>query len=129
MSTEGVLGAAWLPTDGYLDPSGLTQALAAGARQRGVRIRPRTRVTAIGVDGGRVTGVETDAGPIDAEIVVNAGGMFAPEIGPMAGVTVPVIPFAHQYLVTEPIAGVTPDLPQLRDPDNLVYFRPEVAGW
>ena len=128
MSTDGVLGAAWLPTDGYLDPSGLTQALAAGARQRGVTIRPRTRVTGIAVDDGRVHGVETDAGPIRSEIVVNAGGMFAPEIGDMAGVTVPVIPFAHQYLVTEPIDGVTPDLPQLRDPDNLVYFRPEVAG-
>ena len=64
MSTDGVLGAAWLPTDGYLDPSGLTQALAAGARQRGVTILPRTRVSAIGVERGRVTGVETDAGPI-----------------------------------------------------------------
>jgi glycine cleavage system aminomethyltransferase T/glycine/D-amino acid oxidase-like deaminating enzyme len=128
MSTEGVLGAAWLPTDGYLDPSGLTQALAAGARQRGVDIRTRTRLTAITVGDGRVHGVETDAGPIQAEVVVNAAGMFAPEIGALAGVTVPIMPFAHQYLVTEPIEGVTPDLPQLRDPDHLVYFRPEVAG-
>ena len=128
MSTEGVLGAAWLPTDGYLDPSGLTQALAAGARQRGVDIRTRTRVTAITVENGRVHGVETDAGPIQAEVVVNAAGMFAPEVGRLAGVAVPIIPFAHQYLVTEPVEGVTPDLPQLRDPDHLVYFRPEVAG-
>jgi 4-methylaminobutanoate oxidase (formaldehyde-forming) len=72
--------------------------------------------------------VETDGGPIQAEVVVNAGGMFAPELGRLVGVTVPIVPFAHQYLVTEPIEGVTPDLPQLRDPDNLVYFRPEVAG-
>ncbi len=128
MSTDGVLGAAWLPTDGYLDPSGLTQALAAGARQRGVSIRVRTRVTGIAVERGHVTGVETEQGPIRCEVVVNAGGMFAPEIGAMANVTVPSIPFAHQYLVTEPIAGVTADLPQLRDPDNQVYFRPEVAG-
>jgi 4-methylaminobutanoate oxidase (formaldehyde-forming) len=128
MSVDGVLGAAWLPTDGYLDPSGLTQALAAGARRAGVAIRPRTRVTGITVRDGRVVGVETDAGSIGAEVVVNAGGMFAPEIGAMAGATVPVIPFARQYLVNEPIPGVTPDLPQLRDPDNLVYFRPEVAG-
>jgi len=128
MSIDGVLGAAWLPTDGYLDPSGLTQALAAGARQSGVSIRPRTRVTGIAVERGHVTGVETEHGPIACEVVVNAGGMFAPEIGAMANVTVPSIPFAHQYLVTEPIAGVTADLPQLRDPDNLVYFRPEVAG-
>jgi 4-methylaminobutanoate oxidase (formaldehyde-forming) len=128
MSTEGVLGAAWLPTDGYLDPTGLTMAFAGGARQRGVTIRERTRVTGITVERGRVTGVETEAGPIACEVVVNAAGMFAPEIGRMAGVTVPAIPMAHQYLITEPIEGVHPDLPQLRDPDNLVYFRPEVAG-
>ncbi|MGH2483425.1 MAG: GcvT family protein [Candidatus Limnocylindria bacterium] len=128
MSIDGVLGAAWLPTDGYLDPSGLTQALAAGARQSGVSIRPRTRVTGIAVERGHVTGVDTEHGPLACEVVVNAGGMFAPEIGAMANVNVPSIPFAHQYLVTEPIAGVTADLPQLRDPDNLVYFRPEVAG-
>ncbi|MGH2463547.1 MAG: GcvT family protein [Candidatus Limnocylindria bacterium] len=128
MSTEGVLGGAWLPTDGYLDPSGLTQALAAGARQRGVSVQPRTRVTGISVERGHVTGVQTEHGPIRCEVVVNAGGIFAPEIGRLANVTVPSIPFAHQYLVTEPIAGVTADLPQLRDPDHLVYFRPEVAG-
>jgi glycine cleavage system aminomethyltransferase T/glycine/D-amino acid oxidase-like deaminating enzyme len=128
MVTDGVLGAAWLPTDGYLDPSGLTQALTAGARSRGAAILPRTRVTGIGVEGGRVTSVTTERGEIGTEVVVNAGGMFAPEIGRMAGITVPIIPFAHQYLVTEPIDGVSPDLPQLRDPDNLVYFRPEVRG-
>ncbi|MDP9271657.1 MAG: FAD-dependent oxidoreductase [Chloroflexota bacterium] len=128
MSTDGVLGAAWLPTDGYLDPSGLTQALAAGARAKGATILPRTRVTGISIQAGRVTGVETDRGPIRAEVVVNAAGMFGGEIGRMAGVTVPIIPMAHQYLVTEPVEGVTPDLPQLRDPDNLVYFRPEVRG-
>jgi glycine cleavage system aminomethyltransferase T/glycine/D-amino acid oxidase-like deaminating enzyme len=128
MVTAGVLGAAWLPTDGYLDPSGLTQALAAGARSRGATILPRTGVTGIGVEGGRVIGVETEAGNIGAEVVVNAGGMFAPQIGRMAGITVPIIPFAHQYLVTEPIDGVSADLPQLRDPDNLVYYRPEVRG-
>ena len=61
--------------------------------------------------------------------MVNAAGMFAPEVGRLAGVTVPVIPFAHQYLVTEAVDGVHPDLPQLRDPDNLVYFRPEVRAW
>ena len=128
MVTDGVLGAAWLPTDGYLDPSGLTQALAAGARARGATILPRTRVTGITVVRGRVTEVETERGTIRTDVIVNAGGMFAPEIGRLAGITVPIIPFAHQYLVTEAIEGVAPDLPQLRDPDNLVYFRPEVRG-
>jgi len=132
MSTDGVLGAAWLPTDGWLDPSGLAQALAAGARARGVQIRQHTRVVAVGVAGGRVTGVEMEhrgeRSTIEADVVVNAGGMFAPEIGRLAGVTVPIVPMAHQYLFTNAIEGVHPGLPALRDPDNLCYFREEVGG-
>jgi glycine cleavage system aminomethyltransferase T/glycine/D-amino acid oxidase-like deaminating enzyme len=128
MSSDGVLGAAWLPTDGWLDPSGLTRAMAAGARRRGASILPHTRVTGLRVERGRVTGVETERGPIQTEVVVDAAGMAASEVGRMAGVTIPIVPMAHQYLVTEPVAGVTPELPQLRDPDNLVYFRPEVRG-
>ena len=128
MSTDGVLGAAWLPTDGWLDPSGLTRALAAGARKRGATILPHTRVTGILLAGGRVSGVQTELGLIQTELVVNAAGVAAPELGHMAGVTIPIVPMAHQYLVTEAVEGVTPELPQLRDPDHLVYFRPEVRG-
>lgn len=139
MSTDGVVGGVWLPTDGWLDPTGLATAFAAGARSRGASIRTGTCVVAIGVDAGaptrrtpRVTGVtvETAGGreEIRADVVVNAGGMFAPEIGRLAGVTVPLIPMAHQYLFTEPMEGVHAGLPQLRDPDNLVYFREEVGG-
>ena len=132
MSTEGVLGAVHLPTDGWLDPSGLAGALAAGARKHGATIRPHTRVVAIGAERGRATGVTVEhrgeREEIAADVVVNAGGMFAPEIGRMVGVTVPLIPIAHQYLFTEAIDRVHPGLPQLRDPDNLVYFREEVGG-
>jgi glycine cleavage system aminomethyltransferase T/glycine/D-amino acid oxidase-like deaminating enzyme len=132
MSTDGVLGAVYLPTDGWLDPSGLALALAAGARARGVRIRTHTRVVAIGTHRGRVKGVtvehDGERSEIEADVVVNAGGIFAPEIGRMAGVTVPIIPMAHEYVFTEPIDGVHGGLPQLRDPDNLVYFREEVGG-
>jgi 4-methylaminobutanoate oxidase (formaldehyde-forming) len=125
---EGVLGAVFLPTDGWLDPSNLAFALAAGAKARGARILTEHRVTGISVDGGRVRGVVTDRGEIRADVVVNAGGMFAPEIGRLAGVTVPIIPMAHQYLLTKPISGVRADFPTMRDPDNLVYFREEVGG-
>ena len=132
MSTHGVLGGVWLPTDGWLDPSGLAHALAAGARQRGATIRTHSRVVAIGTERGRVTGVtvehQGEREEIRADVVVNAGGMFAPEIGAMVGVKVPLIPMAHQYLFTERMEGVHPGLPQLRDPDNLVYFREEVGG-
>jgi 4-methylaminobutanoate oxidase (formaldehyde-forming) len=126
---SGVLGAAFLPTDGYLDPSGLALALAEGARRRGAKIRTGARVSAVDVRDGRVRGVVTDEhGPIEADVVVNAGGMFAHQLGRMAGVEVPVVPFGHQYLLTEPIEGVTAELPTMRDPDRLVYFRPEAGG-
>ncbi|MEW5989882.1 MAG: FAD-dependent oxidoreductase [Chloroflexota bacterium] len=133
MTTDGVLGAVWLPTDGWLDPSGLAMALAAGARARGAQVRQHTRAVGIGVERGRVTGVEVELRDgsresIAADVVVNAGGMFAPEIGRLAGVTVPIIPMAHQYLFTHAIEGVHPGLPTMRDPDNLCYFREEVGG-
>jgi glycine cleavage system aminomethyltransferase T/glycine/D-amino acid oxidase-like deaminating enzyme len=128
MDPSGVVGAVYLPTDGWLDPSNLAHALAAGARARGARILTDHRVTAIDVERGRVRGVTTDGGIFKADVVVNAGGMFAPEIGRLAGVTVPIISMAHQYLLTKPIAGVEPGLPTMRDPDNLVYYREEVGG-
>jgi len=125
----GVLGAAYLPTDGYLDPSGLTMALAAGARRRGAAIRAAARVTGIDVERGHVRGVRlADGSGVRTDVVVDAGGIYANELGRMAGVEVPVVPFAHQYVLTAPLDGVRPDLPTLRDPDRLVYFRPEAGG-
>ncbi len=105
MSTDGVLGAAWLPTDGYLDPSQLTFALAEGAREGGVQIFTNTRVT--GIEQGRV---RTERGDIDAEVVVIAGGMFSAELGRLAGVRIPVVPMSHEYIVTQPFRE--------RDPQN-----------
>ncbi|PRX62781.1 4-methylaminobutanoate oxidase (formaldehyde-forming) [Nonomuraea fuscirosea] len=127
MDPEGVVGAAYLPTDGQIDPSQLCYALATRAREGGARLRTRTRVLGVRTAGGRVTGVRTDQGDIDCEIVVNCGGMFAAEIGRMAGVRVPIVPMSHQYVVTDAFhdhAG----LPTLRDPDLLVYYRQEVQG-
>ena len=129
MSTGGVLGAAFLPRDGYLDPSQLTFALADGARHYGAEISTRTRVTAIERDArGRVCRVVTDKGEIETEVVVDAAGMAAPDVAKLVGVTVPIIPMAHQYLITEPFEPALAPLPTLRDPDNLVYWRTEVGG-
>jgi 4-methylaminobutanoate oxidase (formaldehyde-forming) len=133
MVEDGVRCASYLPTDGYLDPSQLTYALAEGARNGGAQIFTHSRVTGIDVADGRVRGVQTEWGPIEAEIVVNAGGMFAAELGRMAGVRVPIVPFAHEYLVTQPFrergaAGEIEHLPTLRDPDLLIYFREEGGG-
>jgi len=125
---QGIEGAAFLPTDGDLDPSGLTFALVEGARRRGAEIRTGVRVTGIDVKRGRVHGVRTDHGDLRTGIVVNAGGMYANQLGRMAGVEVPVVPFAHEYLLTKPIEGVRPGLPSMRDPDRLVYFRGEAGG-
>ncbi len=127
LTTDGVLGAAYIPTDGYVDPSQLTFALAEGARRRGAEINTGTRVVGIGVRNGRVVSVETDRGAIETEIVVNAGGMYAREIGELAGVNVPIVPMAHEYLVTKP-AGLPLEMPTMRDPSLLVYFRPESGG-
>jgi glycine cleavage system aminomethyltransferase T/glycine/D-amino acid oxidase-like deaminating enzyme len=135
MVTDGVRCASYLPTDGYLDPSQLTYALAEGAREGGVQIFTHTRVTGIDVVDGRVKGVQTEWGSVEAEVVVDAGGMYAAEIARMAGVRVPVVPFAHEYLVTQPFReraraadGEFIHLPTLRDPDLLIYFREEGAG-
>ena len=127
MSLDGVLGAAFLPTDGYIDPSQLTYALAEGARRRGAEIEQQTRVTGIRTRRGRVEAVETDKGEIETEVVVDAGGMYAREIGALAGVNVPIVPMAHEYLVTKP-SGLPLDMPTMRDPSLLVYFRPESGG-
>ena len=127
MTTDGVIGAAYLPTDGYIDPSQLTYALVEGARRRGAEVCEETRVTAIELADGGVRRVVTDKGDIATELVVNAGGMFAPEIGRMAGVNVPLIPFAHEYLITRP-SGLPLDMPTMRDPSLLVYYRPESGG-
>src|SRR6188508_1262146 len=129
MATDEVVGAAWLPTDGYIDPAQLTYALADGARRGGCRVFTSTRVTGLAVEHGRVRRVATERGPIEAEVVVNAGGMYASEIGRMAGVRVPVIPMSHQYVVTQPFrerGGRR--LPTLRDPDLLVYYREDGEG-
>ena len=131
MSTERVLGATYLATDGYLDPSRLAYGLATSARRNGVTIRTHTRVLGIDVDAGAVTRVRTDAGEVECEVVVDAAGMFAAEVARMVGVRVPIVPMSHQYVVTQPVRELGPDvqrLPTLRDPDLLVYYREDVAG-
>jgi glycine cleavage system aminomethyltransferase T/glycine/D-amino acid oxidase-like deaminating enzyme len=126
--TDDLKGALWLPGDGRANPVDLTAALARGARRRGATIRERIRVTGITSRGGRVTGVQTDHGDIEAEVVVNCAGQWAKQVGAMAGVTVPLHSAEHFYVVTDQIDGVHPELPVLRDPDGYTYFKEEVGG-
>ena len=126
---EGVVGACYMASDGQVDPSQLAMALAAGARRQGVQIFTHTRVLEIKTTNGRVNSVVTDKGEIECEIVVNCGGMYAPQIARMVNVRVPIVPMSHQYLITENFMPQdAPFLPSLRDPDNLIYFRQEVSG-
>jgi glycine cleavage system aminomethyltransferase T len=111
-----------------IDPTGLTNALAAGAKSRGARIFQDTDVEAIRVEKGAITEVVTNRGTIKTEVVVNAAGQWGGEVGKMVGLFLPVVPMAHLYIITKPIPGVEHDIPTLRDPDLLVYWREEVGG-
>lgn len=128
MRVDDLVGAVWLPADGRANPTDLTMALAKGARQRGARILEHVRVLDVLRTADRVTGVRTDAGDIETEIVVNCAGQWAKAVGALAGVNVPLYSAEHFYVVTETIDGVHPDLPILRDPDGYTYFKEEVGG-
>ncbi len=133
LSTEGLVGAVFLPKDGQTNPVDTTQALARGARRAGVRIVEEVAVTGIRTDRGRVTGVATDAGDVRADIVVNCAGMWAREVGAWVDVNVPLHAAEHFYIVTQPIAGLASGLPILRDADACSYFKEDagklLVGW
>ncbi len=126
---DDLTGAAWFPGDGRLNPTDVTQALAKGARSRGVRIAEGVTVRAITVRDGAVRSVTTDtAGEIECDVVVNCAGQWAKMVGAMAGVTVPLHSAGHFYVVTEPLEHVTAGLATLRDNDGYIYAKEEVRG-
>lgn len=129
-----IVGATWIPSDGYVDPNQLTHSFASGARAAGVRIVQNCRVDGLERTGRRVTGVLTEHGPIEADVVVNATGMWGGETAALADVNVAVTTLEHQYIVTEKNDIVPLDLPTFRDPDARFYIKPEttslcVGGW
>jgi 4-methylaminobutanoate oxidase (formaldehyde-forming) len=128
MRTDDLAGAVWIPGDGRTNPIDTTLALARGARLGGATILENVTVTGIRRERGVVTGVGTDGGDVACEIVVNCAGMWGREVGRMAGVNVPLHASEHFYIVTEPMAGVTRELPVLRDTDGYIYVREEVGG-
>jgi len=128
LDVDGVLAAAYLPSDGYVDPASVTQALAKGARMKGARMRQGIRVTGFERSGQRVKRVLTDQGAIDCETVVNAAGLWSRDIGLLMGVRVPSIAVEHQYLITDPIPELPKNMPTFRDPDLRIYYKPEVRG-
>ncbi len=128
MEITDLVGAAFLPTDGQVNPSDITQSLARGARLRGARICEDTRVLGVELERGRVVAVLTDRGRVACEVVVNCAGQWARELGALAGVNVPLVSVQHQYLITDAIPGIGRNLPTLRDPDRLTYYKEDVGG-
>jgi 4-methylaminobutanoate oxidase (formaldehyde-forming) len=127
LEARGVVGGVWLPKDGQGDPANIALALAKGARQKGVRIVEDVKVTGIRRVDGRVAGVDTEHGPVAAEVVVNCAGMWGREVGAMAGVPLPLQACEHFYVVTEASPDVPRNLPVLRVPDECAYYK-EDAG-
>ncbi len=127
LNPEGIVGGAWIPGDGQASPVDTTMALAAVARERGARIFEGVSVERIRTEGGRAIGVETDQGPMDAEHVVTAAGMWSHKLGRDVGVNIPLHACEHFYLVTEPIEGLPASLPVLRDQDRCIYVKTEAG--
>ena len=120
---DDVIGGIHIPSDGYANAVDITQALAKGARSRGAQIHQDVKVTAVRHDGRRVTGVDTDHGRIDADYVVLCGGLWTRDLAASVGVTVPLHACEHYYVLFKDVAGLSPDMPVLRDYDHCSYFK------
>lgn len=134
---DDLIGGVHLPGDGVTNPVDTTIALAKGARARGVTIVEHTRVDQVITEPGRVRGVrytgESGSGEIVADVVVNAAGMWAPQLVCDLSIPVPLHAAEHFYVVTDVVPGLAPDLPVLRDPDRCTYVKGEagklLVGW
>ena len=124
---QDIIGGVFMPEDGQADPIGVTNVLAKGAKMEGVKIFEKTAVTKILIKNGRITGVETKNAKIECEYVVLATGMWSRQIGEDIGVSIPLYPNEHFYIITEPIKGLPKNLPVLRDYNDCLYLK-EDAG-
>lgn len=125
---DDVIGAFYTAEDGRANPVDLTMSLARGAKMGGARLIEGVSVTKINQQDGRVTGVTTDRGKIKSEYVVNCAGMWARQLGEMAGVNLPLQAAEHYYLITDDMEGMHRDLPVLEDPDSYAYYREEAGA-
>ena len=131
LSKENLYGAIYLPHDGQLDPYTTTTTMARLSKEMGVEVKTYVRVTGLELSPkGEINRVHTDQGSIRTEIVVNAAGMWAPQVAAMAGLHIPTTPVDHQHIALKAVSGheFSPTTPCLRDPDNLVYMRQEAGG-
>lgn len=128
LQPAGIAAAIHVGDDLYFNPAQVAVGFARGAEARGATLLPRTTVTRINIEGGRVTGVETDRGPIRTDVVVDAAGAWTRQMAEACGIRVPLVPTRHQLFVTVPLDGARPDLPMIRMIDAAVYVRPCDGG-
>jgi sarcosine dehydrogenase len=128
MMVDDLIGASFLPSDGQASPSDIAQALAKGARGHGAVFHEGVRVEGFDIAAGRIKAIRTGRGTIACDKVVNCAGLWARDVGALAGVSVPLQAVMHQYLITEPIPGLARDIATVRDPDRRTYFKEEVGG-
>ncbi len=128
MSTQGLVGAFYLPGDGQVDPLGATMSLAKGAKMGGATILENCKVLDIETKNGRVTGVKTELGHVACEIVINCAGMWGRDIGKLVNVSIPLHAAEHMHAITLPMEGIKHHFPTVRDFDGVTYFKEESGG-
>ena len=127
INEQDILGGVYMPEDGQADPVGITNVLAKAAKMEGAQIFEKTPVKRILIKNNRISGVETSKGKIDCEYVVLATGMWSRQIGEDIGVSIPLYPNEHFYIITEPMNDLPKNLPVLRDYNDCLYLK-EDAG-
>lgn len=140
LDSKGILGGSWVPQDGFASPVDVTAAFIKGARKHGATCIEGIEVTAIHQANGKVTGISATPAPdktntappaphqIQTDYIVNCGGLWARQIGKLAGVNIPLHACEHYYAVTEKFPDLPPDLPVMRDHDKCAYYKPEAGG-
>ena len=122
INTDEVIGGILMPGDGAADPSGVTHMLAKAARMEGAQIFEKSPVEEILTRDGKISGVKVKGQKIECEYIVLASGMWSRQIGEKAGVSIPLYPAEHFYIITEPIKNLSKTLPVVRDFDNRTYI-------
>jgi glycine/D-amino acid oxidase-like deaminating enzyme len=129
LKPSGVVAALRIGDDRYFDPAQIAVGFARAAAAKGAILSPRTNVTEVSIEGGKVAGVQTSSGPIQTGVVVDAAGAWTRQVAEASGIRVPLVPTRQQLIVTEPLDGVRADLPMVRIMDAAVYARPCEGGF
>ncbi len=128
MEFDGVKSVLWCPSDGYMTPRAVAASYRHNAQKLGVKFATATALEGITLKNGRVAGVTTNYGPIECRYVINAAGANAYHVAKLAGLELPIFPVRHEYFVTVPMDGLTPETPCFRVPELTLYGRVRNGG-